>query len=81
MITKTTIFGGSLLVAVGLLGFAAPGLMGMHLSVLHNFVLLLSGALAIYFGLKAAPAATRIFCLVFGALYVLLGLGGFVASG
>jgi hypothetical protein len=81
MITTTTIFGGALLVALGLLGFAAPGFMGMHLSVLRNVVLLLSGAVAIYFGMKATPAAARTFCLVFGALYGLLGLAGFVAGG
>ena len=81
MITKTTVFGGAFLVLLGLLGFAAPGFIGMHLSVLHSVLLLLSGALAIYFGLKATPAATRTFCLVFGAVYGLLGLAGFVAGG
>src|SRR3989442_15300413 len=81
MITKTTIFGGAFLVLAGLLGFAAPGLIGMHLSALHNVLLLLSGALAIYFGLKATPAATRTFCMVFGAVYGVLGLAGFVAGG
>ena len=55
--------------------------MGMHLSPLHNLVYLLSGALAIYFGLKATPIAARTFCRVFGALYVLLGLAGFFAGG
>jgi len=41
----------------------------------------LSGALAIYFGLMATQAAGRTFCLVFGAVYGLLGLAGFVAGG
>jgi hypothetical protein len=31
-ITKATTFGGAFLVLVGLLGFIAPGFMGMHLS-------------------------------------------------
>ena len=52
-----------------------------HLTMVHNVVLLLSGAVAIYFGLKATPAATRNFCVVFGALYGLLGVAGFVAGG
>src|SRR5881396_3584263 len=81
MVTKTTTFGGALLVLVGLLGFAAPGFMGMRLSALHNLVLLLSGAVAIYFGLKATPTAARTFCIGFGALYGLLGLAGFLAGG
>jgi hypothetical protein len=80
-VTKTTTFAGAFLVTVGLLGFAAPAFMGMHLSPLHNVVHLLSGALAIYFGLKTTPAAARTFCRLFGALYVLLGLAGFVAGG
>jgi type II secretory pathway component PulF len=81
MVTKTTIFGGAFLVMVGLLGFVFPGFMGMHLSVAHNILLLLSGAVALYFGLKATPAAARTFCIVFGAAYGLLGLAGFVAGG
>ena len=81
IVTKTTTFGGALLIVVGLLGFAASGFMGMHLSALHNVLLLLSGATAIYFGLKATPVAARAFCLVFGTLYALFGMVGFVAGG
>jgi energy-converting hydrogenase Eha subunit E len=81
MVTKATTFGGAFLLVVGLLGFAAPGFIGMHLSALHNLLLLLSGTLAIYFGLKGTSAAARTFCLVFGAVYGLLGLVGFLASG
>ena len=81
IVTKTATLGGALLVVVGLLGFAAPGFMGMHLSALNNVVHLLSGAVAIYFGLKATPAAARTLCIAFGALYGLLGLAGFVVGG
>jgi hypothetical protein len=81
MVTKTTTFGGASLIVIGLLGFAAPGFIGMHLSVVHNVLLLLSGAVAIYFGLNATPAAARTFCMVFGAVYGLLGLAGLVAGG
>ena len=80
MVTKTTTFGGALLIGTGLLGFIAPGFIGMHLSAAHNLLLLFSGALAIYFGLMATQAAGRTFCLVFGAAYGLLGLAGFVAG-
>jgi uncharacterized protein DUF4383 len=81
MVARTTTFGGALLVVLGLVGFVAPGFMGMQLSVAHNIVLLLSGAVALYFGLKATPAAARTFSIVFGAVYGLLGLVGFVAGG
>jgi hypothetical protein len=81
MITRATAFGGAFLVLLGLVGFVVPGFLGMHLSALHNVLHLLSGAAAIYFGLKTSEAAGRTFCVVFGALYGLLGLAGFVAGG
>jgi len=81
MIKKTATIGGIVLIGAGLLGFLAPGLMGMHLTAAHNLVHLVSGALALYFGLKGTVAAARTFCIAFGALYGLLGLVGFVAGG
>ena len=72
---------GVVFIIAGLIGFAAPGLMGMHLSVVHTLIHLVSGALALYFGLKTTPAAARTFCTVFGVVYGLLGLVGLVASG
>jgi len=72
---------GVLFLLVGLLGFAAPGIMGMHLSVAHNVVHLLSGALALYFGTKGTYDSARAFCIIFGIVYGLLGLIGFVAGG
>ena len=79
--TRIMTFGGAFLVVLGLLGFVAPGFMGMHLSTLHNVAHLLSGAAAIYFGLKATAAVAGTFCIAFGASYGLLGLAGFVAGG
>jgi len=72
---------GVLFIIAGLLGFAAPGLMGMHLSVAHNLIHLVSGALALYFGLKATPTAARTFCTIFGAIYGLLGVIGLLTGG
>ena len=81
MVTKTTTFGGALLIVAGLLGFVAPGLMGLHLSAAHNFLFLVSGGVAIYFGLLTTEGVGRTFCSVFGMFYGLLGLAGFVAGG
>jgi len=72
---------GILLLAAGLLGFAAPGMLGMYLSPAHNVVYLVSGALALYFGTRASYQGARSFCLVFGVVYGLLGLLGFIAGG
>lgn len=65
---------------VGLVGFLMPGLLGAHLSVTHNLVHILSGAGALWLGLKGTAQAAKTFCIVFGAVYLLLGLAGFVAG-
>ena len=70
-------FLGAAFVLVGIVGFIAPDLMGMHLSVAHNIVHLVSGALALYFGLAGTYTAARSFCIVFGVVYGLLGILGF----
>ncbi len=75
--TIATVLGAGFLL-VGLVGFVAPGLLGMHLSVTHDIVHLVSGAASLYFGLKGTMSQARMFCLVFGAVYALLGVLGFV---
>jgi hypothetical protein len=71
---------GVVFLLVGLAGFAMPGLLGAHLSPVHNVVHLLSGAAALYLGLKGSESAARGFCWAFGAVYLLLGVAGFVAG-
>ena len=63
---------------VGILGFVAPSLLGMHLSMAHSVVHLLTGAIALWLGLKGTVGGAKTFCIVFGAVYVLLGLAGFL---
>ena len=75
--TVATILGVAFIL-VGLLGFVAPGMMGMHLNIVHNLVHLISGAIALYLGLKGTLAAARTFCIVFGAVYALLGVAGYL---
>jgi hypothetical protein len=74
--TVATILGAAF-VLVGIVGFIAPDMMGKHLSAAHNIVHLVSGALALYFGLAGTYAAARSFCIVFGVVYGLLGILGF----
>ena len=69
---------GVVFLLVGLIGFAMPNLMGAHLSPAHNVVHLLSGAVSLYLGLKGSLSAARTFGLVFGAVYLLLGVAGFL---
>ena len=65
---------------VGILGFVVPGFLGAHLSLAHNLVHIISGAVSLYLGLKGSPQAAKTFCIVFGAVYLLLGIAGFVAG-
>ena len=67
-------------ILVGIAGFLAPRLLGAHLSFAHNIIHLFSGAIALYFGLGGTLAGARAFCLVFGAVYLLLGVVGMVAG-
>ena len=69
---------GVVFILVGILGFLAPGLLGMHLSLAHNLVHLISGALALYFGFAGTLSGARLFCIVFGVVYGLLGIAGFL---
>lgn len=65
-------------VLIGLGGLVMPGMLGMHLSLLHNLIHLVSGAVALLCGYADDPKKSNIFCMAFGTIYALLGLAGFV---
>jgi len=69
---------GVVFVLVGIVGFVMPGFLGTHLSLAHNLVHIISGVVALYFGFAGSPSAARGFCIVFGLVYLLLGIVGFV---
>jgi hypothetical protein len=70
---------GVVFLLIGIAGFAAPNLLGAHLTPAHNLVHLASGAVAIYFGFAGSLSGARTFCLIFGIVYLALGfLGQFV---
>jgi hypothetical protein len=69
---------GVLFLLVGVCGFVMPGLLGAHLTLAHNVIHLVTGAVSLWIGLKGTPASAKTFCLVFGAVYLLLGIVGFV---
>ena len=69
---------GVVFILVGIVGFLAPGMLGFHLNLTHNLIHLISGAVALYFGFSATLSATRLFCIIFGAVYGLLGVAGFL---
>jgi hypothetical protein len=63
---------------VGILGFVMPHLLGAHLSLAHNIIHLVTGAVSLWIGLKGSVSAAKNFCIVFGAVYLVLGILGFV---
>lgn len=69
---------GVIFLLVGVAGFVAPGMLGTHLSLAHNLVHIISGAIALYFGFAGSASGAWTFCIVFGAVYLLLGVVGFV---
>lgn len=69
---------GVVFLIVGVAGFVAPNLLGTHLSMAHNLVHIISGIVALYFGFAASLSAARGFALAFGAVYLLLGIVGFI---
>ncbi len=75
--TVATIIGVVFLI-VGVVGFVAPGVGGFHLSAAHNLIHIISGAASLYFGLAGTLRSARLFCIVFGAVYGLLGIAGFL---
>jgi hypothetical protein len=67
---------GVVFLLVGLIGFVSPGLLGAHLNAAHNVVHLASGAIALYFGFAGSLSGAKAFCLVFGVVYLALGILG-----
>lgn len=69
---------GIVFLFLGILGFYMPTALGAHLSPVHNVVHLLSGAAALYFGFWATADKAEVFSYVFGAVYGLMGVAGFL---
>ena len=67
---------------VGILGFThLLDFLGFHLTPAHNVVHILSGAIALYFGFPGPLSGAKTFCLLFGVVYLALGILGLVIGG
>lgn len=67
---------GVVFLLVGVIGFAKSDLLGAHLTPVHNVVHLVSGVIALYLGFAGTLSAAKLFCLVFGVVYLALGILG-----
>lgn len=86
MNTKTaSIIIGLAFLAVGALGFVPNPLIGEHNAIfhtdtIHNMVHIVSGILFVLVALAMPPNA-GMFCKVFGVVYLLIGIVGFIKYG
>jgi len=71
---------GVVFLLVGVAGFINDHLLGAHLNPPHNLVHIISGVIALYFGFAGTLSGARGFCLVFGLLYLALGLVGLLVG-
>src|SRR5687768_6846061 len=77
---------GVVFIAIGLLGFVDNPIVGesdkaiFHADTLHNWVHILSGVLLSFVAL-AAPGSASMVLMVFGVVYALIGVVGFVSVG
>src|SRR5215207_4170074 len=67
---------GVVFLLVGVAGFAAPRLLSAHLFPAHNVVHIVSGIIALYFGFAGTLSGAKTFSLVFGVVYLALGILG-----
>ena len=75
---------GVVLLLVGILGFTTvldPLKLNLHLTQYHNIVHIASGVIALYFGFAGSAGGARGFCILFGLVYLALGIGGLVLGG
>ena len=68
---------GVVFLLVGVLGFThVLDPLGAHLNPAHNLVHILSGVIALYLGFAGSLSAAKNFCIIFGLVYLLLGIVG-----
>jgi len=67
---------GVVFLLIGIAGFVNQGLLGAHLTPAHNVVHLVTGGIALYFGFAGSVAGAKGFSLVFGVVYLALGILG-----
>ncbi|OGI21410.1 MAG: hypothetical protein A2808_00185 [Candidatus Moranbacteria bacterium RIFCSPHIGHO2_01_FULL_55_24] len=72
---------GVVFLAIGVLGFVNDPLLGIfEVDALHNIIHIISGALALV-AVSMGASATRLFCRVFGIVYGLVAVLGFLMPG
>ena len=76
MIKRITIIAGLFLSVAGSLGLAAPNFAGLNLSSGQSMLYLSSGLMALFFGVLGPSASHRMFGILLGGFYAVLGVAG-----
>lgn len=69
---------GIILIALGVVGLLTGNLLGVDVRGLHNWIHLISGVILAYLGFTGTAVKTG--AQVFGVVYALVGVLGFVSS-
>jgi len=72
---------GNCLLIVGVGCFSNQGLIGSDLNPPHYLVHIVSGVIALYFGFAGSISGAKAFSLVFGVVYLALGILGLAMGG
>jgi hypothetical protein len=67
---------GVVLLLVGVCGFVITRLLGAHHTPAHKVVHIVSSIIALYFGFAGSLSGAKVFSLVFGVVYLALGILG-----
>lgn len=82
MAKKFTLILGVVFAATGILGWISGGhdhqLVVFGINMTHNLVHLLSGIVALLAALAGGEKYSKLYCLVFGAVYGVVALAGFL---
>ncbi len=71
---------GALLCFVGIIGFFSHSVLGMILTPFHDILLIVVGAVSLFFGMRGTEFQARYVCQTLGVVFTLLGVVGFIVG-
>lgn len=72
---------GVVFLAMGVIGFVAPGFMGMHLNLTHSLIHIVTGATSLFFGMYGTSSGVGLLSFTIAAIYGVLGISGILFGG
>lgn len=72
---------GVVLLLLGVIGFFVSSLLGAPTTAFHNLIHFVSGAWGAYAGFRGGLGGPKTFAQIFGVIYTIVGLVGFILPG